>query len=340
MVQGKSPQIGFMATGVPKCEGLFLASFMLFLTKNIVLRTESAYFLYVWNTPHAFRGFKSLKRDFITLMKIYISADIEGVAGVVIPQQCSSGNVEYERARRLMTDEVNAAVTGAFEAGAKEVVVNDSHGAMVNLVPEQLHPDAELIQGKPKPQNMACGLADGGFDMVFLVGHHAGASLNGVLAHTTNSRTFRAVYLGDQRLGEPGIYGAYAGELGIPVGLLTGDNCLEEQNRPLFPKAEFAVVKHAYSNRAARSLSPAKSCEKIRAAAFNAVKRKHEMKPFIVKAPFMVKFEVLLPALADQAAHLPPAKRLDTITIGFDCTSVRDAIGWMTALSALNASVL
>ncbi|CAM1631945.1 D-aminopeptidase [Bartonella apihabitans] len=273
-------------------------------------------------------------------MKIYISADIEGVAGVVIPQQCSSGNAEYERARRLMTNEVNAAVTGAFEAGAKEVVVNDSHGAMVNLVPELLHPDAELIQGKPKPQNMACGLADGGFDMVFLVGHHAGASLEGVLAHTTNSRAFRAVYLGDKRLGEPGIYGAYAGELGIPVGLLTGDNCLEEQNREFFPKARFATVKHAYANRAARSLSPKKSCEKIKAAAFEAVKNRHEMKPFIIRPPFMVKFEVLWPALADQAAHLPPAKRIDAVTIGFDCNSVRDAIGWMSAVSALAASVM
>lgn len=273
-------------------------------------------------------------------MKVYISADIEGVAGVVTSQQCSPGNAEYERARRLMTDEVNAAVIGAFDAGAKEVVVNDAHGPMVNLVPELLHEDAELIQGKPKPQNMACGLAEGGFDMMFLVGHHAGASLNGVLAHTTNSRAFRAVYLGDRRLGEPGIYGAYAGELGIPVGLLTGDNCLEEQNKELFPKAEFAVVKYAMANRAARALSPKKSCEKIRAAAFEAVKRKNEMKRFTVPAPFMVKFEVSIPALADQAEHLPPAKRLDAVTIGFECKSVREAIGWMTALSALSSSVL
>lgn len=272
-------------------------------------------------------------------MKIYISADIEGVAGVVTSQQCSPGNTEYERARRLMTDEVNAAIEGAFEAGATEVVVNDAHGPMVNLIPELLHPEAELIQGKPKPQNMACGLREGGFDMMFLVGHHAGASLHGVLAHTTNSRAFRAVYLGDQRLGEPGIYGAYAGELGIPVGLLTGDNCMEEQNKPLFPQAEFAVVKHAMANRAARSLSPQKSCEKIKAAAFNAVKRKNEMKTFTVAAPFMVKFECSIPALADQAEHLPPAKRIDGVTIGFDCNSVREAIGWMTALSALSSSV-
>ncbi|MHC5307427.1 M55 family metallopeptidase [Bartonella sp. LJL80] len=272
-------------------------------------------------------------------MKLFISADIEGVAGVVTSQQCTPGNTEYERARRLMTEEVNAAILGAFEAGASEVVVNDSHGPMVNLLPELLHPEAELILGKPKPQNMAAGLNEG-FDLLFLTGHHGGASLNGVLAHTTNGKAFRAIYLGDHRLGEPGIYGAYAGELGISVGLVTGDDCTKEQNLPLFPQAEFAVVKHALGNRAARSLSPIKARELIQKAAFQAVKRRSEIKPFVLTTPFLAQFVVSIPALADQAMHLPPAKRIDAVTVGFECETVRDAIGWMSALSALSFSVL
>ena len=114
-------------------------------------------------------------------MKIYISSDIEGVAGVITPQQGQPGNGEYERARRLMTEEVNAAIEGALEGGATEILVNDAHGPMTNLLPELLHPAAELIQGKPKPLNMFCGL-DAGHAAVFCLGYHARASEQGVLA--------------------------------------------------------------------------------------------------------------------------------------------------------------
>src|ERR1700709_2551768 len=116
-------------------------------------------------------------------MKIYISADIEGVAGVVTTLQGTPGNLEYERARRLMTEEVSAAIDGAFAGGATEIVVNDSHGPMVNLIPELLDPRAELIIGRPKPMNMCAGLA-AGFDAVFFTGYHSGAGRHGVLSHT------------------------------------------------------------------------------------------------------------------------------------------------------------
>ncbi len=271
-------------------------------------------------------------------MKIFVSADIEGVSGVVTPQQGTPGNAEYERARRLMTEEVNAAIAGAFDAGATEVLVNDSHGPMTNLLPDLLDPRADLILGKPKQMNMAAGLT-AAFDAVFLVGHHSQGGGRGVLAHTTNSFAFREVRLAGRPLGEPGIYGAYAGHLGVPVALITGDDVTAEENRPFFVGAEFCVVKTALGQRAARGLAPAKAQGAIRAAASAALGRLGVMKPFVVEGPFAAEFVMTTPALADLAAVLPPARRLDGVTVAIDCAHAGEAVGWMTALSAMSSTL-
>lgn len=268
-------------------------------------------------------------------MRIYISADIEGVAGVVAPLQCQSGNGEYEKARLLMTSEVNAVIAGLIDGGASEVVVNDSHGQMINLLPEQLHPAADLILGKPKPMNMACGL-DGSFDLFCMTGHHSRAGGGGVLAHTTNGFAFAQVRVNGTPCGEPAIYGAYAAEVGVPVGLITGDDVTEAENRPLFPDAEFAVVKTAFGERAARQISVARAHEMLRLRACRAVQRAGQIRPRPPKGPFRAEFVMSRAALADQMAVLPPAIRIDPETVAFDCASMAEVIGWMTALSAMS----
>ncbi len=269
-------------------------------------------------------------------MKIYVSADIEGVAGVVTPQQGTPGNGEWERARRLMTEEVNAAIAGAFDGGASDVLVNDSHGSMCNLLPELLDPRAELVLGKPKVMNMAAGL-DETFDAVFFVGHHARATGPGVLAHTTNSFAFREIRLAGQPLGEPGIYGAWAGHLGVPVALVTGDDVTAEENREHFPAAEFCVVKTALGNRAARQPAPEVARNSIRLAASRATSRIADLKPFVIEGPFVAEFEMTTSPLADLAAIVPAVRERVGTTVSFDCDHVGEAIGWMNALSALSA---
>ncbi|WP_029003018.1 M55 family metallopeptidase [Azorhizobium doebereinerae] len=269
-------------------------------------------------------------------MKVYISADIEGVAGVVSPQQGQPGNAEYERARRLMTEEVNAAIAGAFAGGASEVLVNDSHGPMTNILPELLDARADLILGKPKRFNMAAGLT-GDFDALFLVGHHAAASSFGVLAHTTNSFAFREVRLAGRALGEPGIYGAYAGLLGVPVALVTGDDRLAAEAGALFPQAEAVCVKTALGHRAARQVSVERACAAIAAGATRALRDIRAMRPFVIEGPFVAEFVMASPALADQGAVLPPARRQDATTLAFACADAAEAVGWMTALSAMSA---
>ncbi|UEM24503.1 M55 family metallopeptidase (plasmid) [Skermanella mucosa] len=269
-------------------------------------------------------------------MNVYICADIEGVAGVVSPEQCRPGNPEYERARRLMTGEVNAAVEGALEAGASAVLVNDAHGPMTNLLPEVLHPAAGLILGKPKPLNMFAGL-DGGFDAVFCVGHHARAGGFGVLAHTTNGFAFRAVRVNGEDLGEPGLYGAYAGSLGVPVAMVTGDDRCAAENRGFFPDAELVEVKRSLGNRAARNLPVEAARRAIRDGAGRALARLGEIKPFVIEPPLTLEFEMTHPSLGDLVAVLPPAERLDALRIRLPAASIADAIGWMNSISAMAA---
>ena len=169
-------------------------------------------------------------------MKIFISADIEGVAGVVVPRHGEPGNAEYEQARRLMTEEVNAAIEGAFAGGAVEVLVNDSHGPMINILPDLLHPRAELIRGNIKPGAMFAGLDDS-YSGVMCLGYHAAAAEYGVLAHTTSSSAFTAIRLNGMAASEAMFYGAYAGAMGVPVILLSGDDVTARTCGGLFPEA-------------------------------------------------------------------------------------------------------
>jgi len=269
-------------------------------------------------------------------MKIYISADIEGITGVVSPEQCRPGNPEYERARRLMTEEINAAIEGALSAGADDILVNDAHGPMTNLLPELLNPHARIILGKPKPLNMFEGL-EASHDAVFCVGFHARASEFGVLAHTTNGFAFRDIRLNGVSYGEAGIYGAYAGSLGVPVALVTGDDRCVVENSCLFPDAVMVQTKVALGNRAALNLSVAATLDAIRDGAYRAAKAARTMKPFVLEGPFTLELTMAAPALADLAAIVPTAERRDALTVAFTAKTVSEAVRWVNTISALSS---
>ena len=264
-------------------------------------------------------------------MKLYICADIEGVAGVVHPQHGQPGNPEYERARRLMTEEVNAAIDGAFAAGVSEVVVNDGHGPMVNLLPELLDPRADLILGKPKPANMLAGL-DASFDGVFFTGFHTGAGRPGVLSHTVNGFAFRAVRLNGQACAEATLYGAYAGSLGVPILLLSGDDATVGECGAHFPGARVVTVKHALGQRAARAVSPVRARAMLREAAASIGRAE----PFTIAGPYVLELELTSPALADLAVIIPVARRTSPTAITFDAATMADVVAWVNTVSALS----
>lgn len=269
-------------------------------------------------------------------MRIYICVDIEGVAGVVSPLQGQPGNPEYERARRLMTEEANAAIAGAFEGGAAEVLVNDGHGPMTNLLPEALDPRAELILGKPKPLNMFAGL-ERGTAGVMCVGFHAGAMRPGVLSHTTSGFAFRAIRLNGRDCAEATLYGAYAGSLGVPVILLSGDDVTADELGPLFPGARAVAVKRALGHRAARALSPEAARARIREAASAAVRAAPSVRPFTIPGPYRLEIDLATPALADLSATIPVAERTGPVTVAFAASSMAEVLGWVNTLSALSS---
>ena len=221
-------------------------------------------------------------------MKILISTDIEGVAGVFHHQQVRAGNPEYERARILMTHEANAAIAGAFDAGATEVLVNDSHGDFRNMPPDLLDPRAQQILGKPRYLSMMAGVEDK-VDAVCMIGYHSRAQGRGILAHTINSFAFARVWFNAAELGEAGIYGALAGEYGVPVAMASGDDAFIEEHRPLFPHTTFVQTKRATGQTSGVSLSPPQSCSAIRAGVTAALAQRGTARPFVLPGPVAVR---------------------------------------------------
>jgi D-amino peptidase len=208
-------------------------------------------------------------------LKIFISSDMEGTAGVVDWDQCRPGQHDYEYYRDLLQAEVNAAIEGALAAGGcggpHEFLVNDSHGRMANLRPAQLAGGASYLSGRHKPLYMMQGLDDS-FDAIFFISYHG--SMTGTpatLSHTYNPMAITEVRLNGTVAGESGINALVAAGHGVPVVLITGDATTADELKPFYPQARSAVVKRSVSRFAAESLHPTKACELIRNAAREAV---------------------------------------------------------------------
>ena len=267
--------------------------------------------------------------------KILISVDIEGIAGVVHPEQTQPGNVEYERARRLMTAEANAAIRGALAGGATACLVNDSHGGFRNLLADELDPRAELLLGKPRDLGMMAGI-DQDCGAVFLVGWHARADSVGVLAHTISGFAFARVLVGGNETGEAGLYGALAAEFAVPVALYSGDDAFVAEAAPLFPGGVGVAVKRAHANRVATSLSPAGACAAIEAGAAQAAARVGSLKLRPVTTPIPVRVDATSVALADLFAMLPLVRRTGALSVEFTSPTMRHAVRVLNSLSAMS----
>lgn len=268
-------------------------------------------------------------------MKVLISTDIEGVAGVVHPDQTRRGAPGYEQARLWMVQEANSAIAGAFAAGAEEVFVNDSHGDFRNMPADLLDPRARAIQGKPRLLGMMAGV-DLGIDAACLIGYHSRAHGRGILAHTINGFAFAAIAINGQELGETGIYGALAGEFGVPVAMASGDDVFAAENRGLFPDTLFVETKRATGCHSGISLSPEASCAAIRAGVTAALSRALPA-PFRIPGPLAVTVRAQNPALADLFGQWPSLRRLDGSALSFEADSVAEAVRVLNGLSAMSS---
>jgi D-amino peptidase len=203
-------------------------------------------------------------------MKVFLSSDMEGTAGVVDWAQCVGDGPEAVAGRRLLLDEVNAAIEGALAGGATEIVVNDSHSTMRNLPPAALAGHASYISGSHKPMYMMQGL-DGSFDAILFVSYHGSVGAPAGLSHTYNPRAVIEARLGGVVTGEAGINALVAAHYGVPVVLVTGDRCACEETAALIPGVHCAVVKEHVSRVAAHSMHPARACGLIRETAEKAI---------------------------------------------------------------------
>lgn len=255
-------------------------------------------------------------------MKVYISVDMEGVACVTHSDHTKLEGTEYEMARKWMTAEANAAIEGALEAGATEVVVADSHGHMRNMLPDELHEDALLVRGAPRSLTMMEGL-DETFDAAFFVGYHSMAgTAEGVLSHTYIGRSVYALRLNGITVGEPGFNAAIAGHFGVPVALVCGDDTVDAEVGALLPWTERVITKWALSSTSARNLTPKASQQHIRQGAKRALDRLSEMKPWTLETPIRFEVDFMAPLYAYLAADIPGVERVNGRTLAYTGTDM------------------
>jgi D-amino peptidase len=249
-------------------------------------------------------------------VKVFISADMEGVAGIVAWEQCIAGGDDYPLGRELLTGEVAAAVDGAVAARATEVLVNDSHSAMRNLAPQALPVPATYLSGRFKPRYMMQGL-DGTFDAAVFLGYHAAIATPGVLSHTYNPKAVAGVRLGGTTTGEAGINALVAQHFGIPVVVITGDQYVGPEAEPFCPGIRPVVVKESISRYAAHHLHPATARKLIRDTVHSALSTLDSFDPPSIALPATMEVDFASPDMAEQATWVRGVTRLDTRTVTF-----------------------
>ncbi|WP_086709080.1 M55 family metallopeptidase [Streptomyces antimycoticus] len=269
-------------------------------------------------------------------MKVYISVDMEGVAGIATLDQIVRGGSGYPRAQELMTQEANAAIAGAFEGGATSVVVNDSHGTMDNLLHNRLDPRARLVFGAPKAQCMAEGLTDDCAVALF-VGYHAPAGAPGVLAHTF-SAYFGEVRIDGARVSEAEVNGLYAASLGVPVGLVTGDDVIGAIASDVFAGATVVTVKEAHGFSATDTVAPSVALGLVREGAARAVAGAASLPRPAAGTPLRLEVDMPSPVAAELSACIPGCTRTADRTVAAVLESAEDVLGLITVLYELALS--
>ena len=247
--------------------------------------------------------------------KVFITIDMEGISGIVDGRQTGRDPGEYATGRKLMVGDLNAAVDGALAAGVKEVVVSDAHGGMKNVQPEEVHEEAYLIRGSPKPWSMMEGIGDE-FDAALYVGYHAmKGTENGVLAHTISGGTVDGIWINGRETGEFGLNAALAGWHGVPSVFIAGDAAVAAEARSFVPNISAAVVKWGVGRQAAKCLNPKKARALIKKTVTEALGTVGSVTPFVVDEPVEFKLRFTNSVGGDAAGMLPYAERLDGRTI-------------------------
>jgi len=268
--------------------------------------------------------------------KVFVSVDMEGIWGVVASEQVNSTSPEYTAARRWMAEDVNAVIAGLLEGGAGEIVVNDSHGSMRNIVADALNPKASLISGSPKALSMMQGI-DASFDAVVFVGYHARAgTAAAILDHTISSATIRAIRVNGQELPEMGLNAAIAAYYKVPVILLTGDSeTCKMAGALLGDSVVTAAVKDGIGRTAARMLPADEARKRLKDAAREALAKRSRIEPFLLAGPYTFEVDFHNAGQAELPSLLPNVKRSNPRGVTFTASDYIEGFKLLRAIIAL-----
>lgn len=267
-----------------------------------------------------------------TPSKVFISIDMEGITGIVDWKEVDRNHSEYAFARKLMAGDINAAIKGAVQAGAKEITVSDAHGGMRNLRPEDVDPAADLVRGSPKPDSMMQGIDDT-YDAALYVGYHSmkGTPL-GIMCHTISGGAVAGIWINDVETGEFGLNSALAGTYGVPSVFLAGDLAATREAERFVPGITTAAVKWATGRYSAKCLHPEKSSKLITAQVKHALTNPLPA-PRVVDEPVKVKVGFTSSSMVDLVQLIPGLDRVDG-------RSVEGTFGdYRTALNAARVAI-
>ncbi|MFI5684291.1 M55 family metallopeptidase [Streptomyces sp. NPDC051636] len=267
-------------------------------------------------------------------MKILISADMEGATGVTWPADVLPGTPQWERCRAMFTSDVNAAALGFFDGGADEVLVNEAHWTMRNLLLEQLDDRVQMLTGRHKSLSMVEGVQHGDVDGIAFVGYHAGAGMEGVLAHTYLANSITGVWLNGVRASEGLLNAHVVAEYGVPVVLVTGDDVACEDALEYAPEALKVAVKDHVSRYAAVCRTPARTAADIRAAAKEAAGLAVRQDP-VRGGPFTVTLEFDAEHLAPAATVVPGVDRIGERKVAYTSDTMYEGIRTFKAVTTI-----
>jgi len=269
-------------------------------------------------------------------LKVYISVDMEGIAGVVTADQLGPGGFEYERFRRFMTDEAVAAVRGAKAAGATDIVVSDSHGNGESLLIELFPKDVRIVRSWPRHGEMMAGL-DSSFAAALFVGYHASTTNpQGVRAHTISSAHFTRVALNGIAVTEAEMNAAYAGALGVPVIFISGDDAAISEVTAHLGSMESVITKKSLGFHSAESIAPATACDQIYQGALNAVSHRDQRKPYVLKTPISLEVSFKSYTAAEIVSYLRAVERVDAHSIRFVGRDMAEVMDFVVFLDYYN----
>ena len=257
-------------------------------------------------------------------LKIYISADMEGVAGAVTGEQLGPDGFEYARFREFMTAEVNACIEAARKAGATEILVSDSHGNGQNLLIEKLPDDVMVVRSWPRELGMMDGIDDS-FDGVIFLGYHSSTeNTRGVRAHTMSSANVTGLRINGASMSEGSINAAIAGDFGVPVIMISGDDVAVAETQVIVGDMEGAVVKWARGFHSARTLTPSAARDVISQRTTAAIKRISEFTPFVLQGPLEVDLSLKHYRPVELLAYLPNVERINSHTLRYVAEDMTD----------------